>query len=113
LHVGGHLIRCNALREMEDCRPSGIVLWGMVSNRHMLRWLKTVVVSDVEKARVMRQVGVRETNVSEPLLTRREFIGGIRTGWLEVSSGMSRAGAHVLARRCPACRRRDPDLRLS
>jgi hypothetical protein len=29
----------------------------------MLRWLKTVVVSDVEKARVTRQVGVRETAV--------------------------------------------------
>jgi hypothetical protein len=33
----------------------------MVSNRHMLRWLKTVVVSDVEKAHVMCQVGIRET----------------------------------------------------
>jgi hypothetical protein len=39
----------------------GIVLWGMVPSRHMLRWLKTVVVSDVEKAQVMRQAGVRET----------------------------------------------------
>ena len=46
---------------MGDSWPSGIVLWGMVSNRHMLRWLKTVVVSDVEKAHRMRQVGVRET----------------------------------------------------
>jgi hypothetical protein len=27
----------------------------------MLRWLKTVVVSDVEKAHWMRQVGIRET----------------------------------------------------
>jgi len=27
----------------------------------MLRWLKTVVVSDVEKAHVMRQVGNRKT----------------------------------------------------
>jgi protein required for attachment to host cells len=27
----------------------------------MLRWLKTVVVSDVEKAHVMRQVGDRKT----------------------------------------------------
>jgi protein required for attachment to host cells len=33
----------------------------MVLNHHMLRWLKTVVVSDVEKAHVMRQVGIRET----------------------------------------------------
>ena len=46
---------------MGDCWPSGIVLWGMVSNHQMLRWLKTVVVSDVEKAHMMRQVGVRET----------------------------------------------------
>jgi hypothetical protein len=46
---------------MEDCWPFGIVLWGTVSNRHMRRWLKTVVVSDVEKAHLMRQVGVRET----------------------------------------------------
>ncbi len=51
----------SALRVMEDGWPSGIVLWGMVSNHHMLRWLKTVVVSDVEKASVRRQVGIRET----------------------------------------------------
>jgi len=31
----------------------------------MLRWLKTVVVSDVEKAHVMRQVGFRKTIVDE------------------------------------------------
>jgi hypothetical protein len=27
----------------------------------VLRWLKTVVVSDTEKAHVMRQVGIRKT----------------------------------------------------
>ncbi len=43
---------------MEDCWPSGIVLWGMVSNHYVLRWLKTVVVSDVEKASLRRQVGI-------------------------------------------------------
>jgi len=48
---------------MGDCWPSGIVLWGMVSNHHVLRWLKTVVVSDVEKASLRRQVGIRETTV--------------------------------------------------
>jgi hypothetical protein len=53
--------RCNALRTMEDCWPSGVVLWGVISNHHMLRWLATVVVSDVEKAHVMRQVGTVET----------------------------------------------------
>ena len=46
---------------MGDCWPPGIVLWGMVSNHHVLRWLKTVVVSDAEKAQVMRQVGIRKT----------------------------------------------------
>jgi hypothetical protein len=57
-----------ALREMGDCWPSGIVLWGMVSNHHVLRWLKTVVVSDVEKASLRRQVGIRETD-------RTPFVG--------------------------------------
>ena len=36
-------------------RPAGVA-----SNRLMLRWLMTVVVSDEEKAHVMRQVGARE-----------------------------------------------------
>ena len=31
----------------------------------MLRWLKTVVVSDEEKAHAMRQVGVRKTIAAE------------------------------------------------
>ena len=46
---------------MEDRWPSGIVLWGMVPNHHVLRWLKTVVVSNMKKASVRRQVGIRET----------------------------------------------------
>jgi hypothetical protein len=41
--------------------PFSAALWGVILNRHMLRWLKTVVVSDVEKAHVMRQVGIRKT----------------------------------------------------
>ena len=41
--------------------PFGAALRGEASNHHMLRWLKTVVVSDVEKAHVMRQVGIRKT----------------------------------------------------
>ena len=31
----------------------------------MLRWLKTVVVSDEEKAHVMRQAGTRKTTTAE------------------------------------------------
>ena len=41
--------------------PFGVALRWVASNRHMLRWLKTVVVSDVEKAHVMRQVGIGKT----------------------------------------------------
>src|ERR1039458_9233186 len=35
-----------AVWEMEDCWPSGVALRGEASNRLVLRWLKTVVVSD-------------------------------------------------------------------
>ncbi len=41
--------------------PFGAALRGEASNRHMLRWLKTVVVSDVEKASKRRKVGTRKT----------------------------------------------------
>lgn len=44
---------------------------GEVSNRLMLRWLKTVVVSEEEKAQEMRQVGTGKTSVCEPLVKRR------------------------------------------
>ena len=50
----------------------GVALRGEASNRLMLRWLKTVVVSDEEKAHVMRQVGIGKASVSEPLMTCRE-----------------------------------------
>ena len=38
---------------------------GAVSSRLMLRWLKTVVVSDEEKAHEMRQAGTRKTTTAE------------------------------------------------
>ena len=45
------------------CRfgPSPPPLRRVAANRHMLRWLKTVVVSDAEKAHGMRQVGIGKT----------------------------------------------------
>ena len=46
----------------------------------MLRWLMTVVVSDEEKAHVMRQVGIGKASVSEPLMKRRKTIDDIETG---------------------------------
>jgi len=39
----------------------------------MLRWLKTVVVSDEEKAHVMRQVGIGKASASESLLKCRNL----------------------------------------
>jgi hypothetical protein len=41
--------------------PFGAALRGEALNHRVLRWLKTVVVSDAEKAQVMRQVGIRKT----------------------------------------------------
>jgi hypothetical protein len=40
--------------------PFGAALRGEASNHHMLRWLKTVVVSDVEKAPVEVSGGDQE-----------------------------------------------------
>jgi len=51
--------------------PFGVALRGEASNHLMLRWLKTVVVSDEEKAHEMRQVGTGKASESEPLLTCR------------------------------------------
>ena len=54
--------------------PFGVALRGEAPNRLMLRWLKTVVVSDEEKAHVMRQVGIRKASASESLPTCRNTI---------------------------------------
>lgn len=45
--------------------PFGAALRGEASNRLMLRWLKTVVVSDEEKASERRQVGAGKTTIAE------------------------------------------------
>jgi hypothetical protein len=56
---------------MKGLWPFGVALRGVMSNRLMPRWLKTVVVSDEEKARLTCQVGTRKASVSEPLQTCR------------------------------------------
>jgi hypothetical protein len=58
----------------DEGRPFGAALRGEASNRHMLRWLKTVVVSDVEKAPRRCQVGTRKASASESLMTCRKRI---------------------------------------
>jgi hypothetical protein len=60
--------------------PFGAALRGEASNRLMLRWLKTVVVSDEEKAPARRQVGIRKTSASESLLKCRNNLDDIETG---------------------------------
>ena len=77
-------------------------------NHHMLRWLKTVVVSDVEKASLRRQVGNRKTIVVDASLLNQVASKPERL----FGSGMSLAAARLLARWCPAWRRREPVLRL-
>jgi hypothetical protein len=46
--------------EMEACWPSGVVLRGKAPNHPVLRWLKTVVVSDRDKARLIASGGDQE-----------------------------------------------------
>jgi hypothetical protein len=46
----------------------------------MLRWLRTVVVSDEEKAHVMRQVGTRKASGSEPSDEASKQLVDIETG---------------------------------
>jgi hypothetical protein len=65
---------------MGNCWLPGVALRGEASSRLMLRWLKTVVVSDEEKARATGQAGTGKASVSEPLMTCRDQIGGIGTG---------------------------------
>ena len=60
--------------------PFGAAVRGEASNRLMLRWLKTVVVNDEEKAPSRCQVGIGKASVSESLMTCRNLEGDIETG---------------------------------
>ena len=64
---------CAAVWEMKDWWPFGVALRGVASNRLMLRWLKTVVVSDEGKASKRRQVGIGKASASESLLKCRNL----------------------------------------
>jgi hypothetical protein len=58
----GDFLGGGAVQEMEDCWPSGVGLRGQTSNHPVLRWLKTVVVSDQgNDATGSRQVGSGKT----------------------------------------------------
>jgi hypothetical protein len=60
---------------------------------------------------MMRQVGIGKANVSEPLRKHRKPEMTSKPERLH-GFGMSLAGARLLARWCPVCRRREPGLRL-
>lgn len=66
--------------EMEALWPSGVALRGEAPNHRMLRWLKTVVVSDREKAGLdlVRWGSGRRSRsarrVGRALVKRREFL---------------------------------------
>jgi hypothetical protein len=62
--------------EMEACWPSGVVLRGRALNRPVLRWLKTVVVSDRGEGALDASGGDQE---DVPENTRPEVLGvGVR-----------------------------------
>src|SRR5487761_381275 len=92
--------------------PFGVALRGEMPNRLMRPWLKTVVVSDEEKAALESsggdQEGERERTAVEA--SKKQEMAS-EPGRVH-SSGISLAGARLLARRCPGGRRREPDLRL-
>lgn len=60
---------------------------------------------------MMRQEGIRKANASEPPMKCRKAYMTSKPERLH-GSGMSLVGARLLARWCPVCRRREPDLRL-
>jgi hypothetical protein len=102
-------MRCCA--DDEGLWPFGVALRGEASNHLKLRWLKTVVVSVEEKASKRRQVGTGKASESEPLTKCRNKQLTSKPGRLK-GAGMSLAGSRLLARRCPALRRRESGLRL-
>ena len=65
---------------MEDCWPFGVALWGEASNRLMLRWLVTVVVSDEEKAHFDASGGDREGERERTAVDASKQLDGIKTG---------------------------------
>ena len=79
----------------------------------MLRWLKTVVVSDEEKAHVDASGGDREGERKRIAAEVSKLVQVASELERARGSRMSLAVTRLLARRCPAYRRREPGLRLS
>jgi len=58
-------------------------------------------------------VGIGKASVSESLMKCRKLTDGIETGGVDMAPGLSLADTRLLARWCPAWRRRESDLLLS
>lgn len=64
----------------DEGRSLGTDLQGLVSNHLKLLWSKAMVVNVKEKAQLrLRQVRIKEVNVSEPLMKCREEINDVKT----------------------------------
>ena len=76
--------------------PFGAALRREAPSRLMLRWLKTVVVSDEERRPLRRQAGTGKASASESLLTCRNSKTTSEPGCFG-DSGMSLADIRLLA----------------
>jgi hypothetical protein len=79
---GCTIVRCRSCRK-DDGRPVEVGCQEQASNHPKRLSLRVAVVSVGEKSSRTRQVWIRKTNASEPLLTRREPVHDIETdgGW--------------------------------
>lgn len=95
--------RCNTQRLRNFTRdgggPLGVGVRAQASNRHKLRLSRVAVVSVVGKGGgIRRQVGNKETNASEPLMTCRNVQVGVETG-ARTSAPLHRSGGSPLTAR--------------
>ena len=86
----------------DEGRPLEAGLQEQVSNHLKLLCSKGRVVSVKEKSRLrLWQVRIREMNVSEPLMRRRNELDGVKTGGIQ-DARMSPGGTCLLPGRRPA-----------
>ncbi len=65
----------------DEGRPLEVGLQERASNRHELHWSRAIVVNvDGKGGAGLRQVGIKETNASKPLMTCRNVPDGVETG---------------------------------
>jgi hypothetical protein len=99
---------------MEDRWPSSVGPRGQALNHRMLRWLKTVVVSDTGKGALDRVRWGDQEDVPESVPTgetvaracaveaSKQTKDGIEIGGPDFPFEISLADTRLLARRCPA-----------